>query len=76
MIIFAIAALFMLLGEVLLLMTYGAQRQDNKSGKPVTSTAASKRQTARSIAYTLIGVGGVIVLGVTALAFLLVGPFF
>ena len=60
MIIFAIAALLMLLGGVLLLMTYGA----------------SKRQAARSIAYTLIGVGGVIVLGITVLAFLLVGPFF
>ena len=75
MIIFAIAALLMLLGGVLLLMTY-AQRHDNKSGKPVTSTTASKRQAARSIAYTLIGVGGVIVLGITVLAFLLVGPFF
>jgi len=76
MIIFAIAALLMLLGGVLLLMTYGAQRHDIKSGKPVTSTTASKRQAARSIAYTLIGVGGVIVLGITVLAFLLVGPFF
>lgn len=76
MIIFAMAALLMLLGGVLLLVTYGAQRHDIKNGKPVTSNTASKRQAARGIAYTLIGVGGVIVLGIMALAFLLVGPFF
>jgi len=76
MVVFAVAAFLMLLGGVLLLVTYGAQRLGSKGGKPVTSNAASRRRVARSIAYALIGLGGVIVLGITALAFLLVGPFF
>lgn len=76
MIVFGIVALLMLLGGVLLLVTYGAQRHDSKSGKPMTSNTASKRQVARGIAYTLLVLGGLIVLGVMALAFFLVGPFF
>ncbi|KHK52913.1 hypothetical protein PI87_19260 [Ralstonia sp. A12] len=76
MIVLGIAALLMLLGGVLLLVTHGAQRHGSKGGKPMTSNTASKRHVARGVAYTLLVLGGLIVLGVIALAFLLVGPFF